>query len=64
MIRSVAFAPQKIRFIEPNQLPKWLKSCRTKKEQDCVPVIRYNPGATIEALWIKAEQACRMGAEV
>jgi hypothetical protein len=51
-------------FIEPNQLPKWLKQTRTKKEQDCVPVIRYDPTATTEALWIKAERACRKGAEV
>jgi hypothetical protein len=60
----VTFKQQKTQIIEPNQLPKWLKSTRTKKEQGCVPGFRYNPGAVTEALWIKAERACRTRANV
>ena len=59
MIRTVTSTQQKRQISEPNQLPKWLKSTRTKKEQDYVPGFRYNLGAVSEALWIKAEQACR-----
>src|SRR5476651_1163720 len=64
MIRTVSFAQQKRQISELNQLPKWLKSTRTKKEQDCVPRFRYNPSETAEALWIKAERACRARAKV
>jgi hypothetical protein len=59
LIRAVTFTQQKAQFSEPNQLPKWLKFIRTKKEQDCVLGLRYNLGAVSEALWIKAERACR-----
>jgi hypothetical protein len=63
LIRTVTFTQQKTKISEPNQLPKWLKSTRTKIEQDCGPRFRYNPGEATEALWIKAERACRMKAK-
>ena len=64
MIRAETVTQQKRQISEPNQVPKWLKSTRTKKEQDCVRGFRYNPGAVSEALWIKAERACRMRANL
>ena len=59
LIRSVTFTQQKRQIVELNQMPKWLIFTRTKKEQDCVLGLRYNLGTVSEALWIKAERACR-----
>jgi hypothetical protein len=64
MIRTVIFTQQKIRNIEPNQLPNWLISVRTKKEHSCVAGTAAPFEALAEALWIKAKRACRAKSEV